>query len=127
MDEKLEELRKDFCEELKCIDFKRYDPHSQIFLRALHIGQMYDVLKSFDDSDDVEEELDGARKYFNNYVENGDTTFKEMASDELRHAGILIKKHLAKTSDDEEREKLNSYEKRRQEILKEISMPLSKD
>ena len=126
MDEKLEELRNDFCDALKCIDFRRYNPHSQIFLRALHIGQMYDVIKSFDDSDDVEDELDDARKYFNSYVENGDTTFKEMAGDELRHAGILIKKHLAKTSDDEKREKLNSYEKIRQAMLKEISISLSK-
>lgn len=55
MDEKLEELRKDFCDALKCIDFKRYDPHSQIFLRALHIGQMYEILKSIRDSDDIAE------------------------------------------------------------------------
>ena len=55
MDEKLEELRNDFCDALKCIDFKRYNPHSQIFLRALHIGQMYQILKSIRDSDDTAE------------------------------------------------------------------------
>jgi len=127
MDEKLEELKKDFNEVLKCIDFKRYDPHSQIFIRALHIGQMYMSLKMISESDDVEEELNGARSYMLSYIETNDNDYKEMAKDELRHAGILIKKHLAKTSDNEEREKLNSYEKRRQEILKEISMSISKD
>lgn len=55
MEEKLEELRNDFCEVLKCIDFKCYDPHSQIFLRALRIGQMYEILKSVKDSDDMAE------------------------------------------------------------------------
>lgn len=55
MEEKLDELRNDFCEALKCIDFKRYDPHSQIFLRALRIGQMYRILKSIKDADDMEE------------------------------------------------------------------------
>ena len=127
MDERLDELKKDFNEVLKCIDFKRYDPQSQIFLRALRIGQMYTTLKAAGEIDGIKEELDGARDYFNKYVESEDTTFKEMAGDELRHAGILIKKYLAKTSDEKEREKLNSYEHERQKMLKEISMPLSKE
>ena len=120
MDERLDELKKDFNEVLKCIDFKRYDPHSQIFLRALRIGQMYTTLKAADEIDGIKEELDGARGYMTAYVETNDTDYKEMAKDELRHAGILIKKNLEK-SDLEEKSKLNAYEDERQELLARIA------
>lgn len=120
MNDKLEELKKDFNEVLKCIDFKRYDPHSQIFIRALHIGQMYMSLKMISESDDVEEELNGARSYMLSYVETNDNDYKEMAKDELRHAGILIKKHYEKASA-AKKEKLEEYENERQELLSRIS------
>lgn len=122
MEEDIEELEKDFKEMLACIDFKNYDPHSKLFMRALFIGQMYQAVKTLENSDEIEEELTGAEKYFDRYTATGDSTFKEMASDELRHAGILIKKHLAKTENEKKREKLSAYEKKRQEMLKEISM-----
>lgn len=122
MEEDIEELEKDFKEMLGCINFKNYDPHSKLFMRALLIGQMYQAVKTLENSDEIEEELAGAEKYFSRYIETGDSTFKEMASDELRHAGILIKKHLAKTENEKKREKLSAYEKKRQEMLKEISI-----
>lgn len=114
------ELEKDLKEALSHIDFKEYDPYSKPFMKALFIGQMLSILKCLGD-DDVEEELDGAETYFKLYEDTGDSTYKGMASDELRHADILIKKHLAKTSDSEKREILNEHEKRRQEMLKKIS------
>ena len=77
-----------------------------------------DTVRNTEPVDDVEEELDGARKYWKMYQDSGDVQFKEMAHDELRHAGILIKKHLAKTSDEEKKEHLNRLEKERQEMLK---------
>lgn len=117
----LEELKKDFIELLHCIDFKHYDPYSKLYMRALFIGQMYMCMKSLE-GDDVEEEIEGAEKYLDMYDETSDNTYKDMASDELRHAGILIKKHLAKTSDEALREHLSNQEKRRQEILKHIPM-----
>lgn len=49
--------------------------------------------------DDVDEELDGARNYWNKYLETNDVQFKEMAHDELKHASILIKKHLVSADD----------------------------
>ena len=48
---------------------------------------------------------------------SNDVQYKEMAHDELRHAGILIKKHLAK-ADESEKEYLNGLEKERQDMLK---------
>lgn len=120
MDERLDELKKDFNEVLKCIDFKRYDPHSQIFLRALRIGQMYTTLKAAGEIDGIKEELDGARNYMVAYAGTNDADYKEMAKDELRHAGILIKKHLEK-SDLEEKSKIDAYEDERQELLARIA------
>lgn len=111
----LEELKKDFKEALSHIDFSEYDPYSKTFMKALFIGQLLMAVKEMED--DVDEELDGARNYWNKYLETNDVQFKEMAHDELKHAGILIKKHLA-TADDSEKAYLNGLEKERQEMLK---------
>lgn len=112
----LEELKKDFHEALSHIDFSEaYDPYSKQFMKALFIGQLLVAVKEMED--DVEEEMDGARKYWETYLETNDIQYKEMAGDELRHAGILIKKHLAK-ADEHERAYLNGLEKDRQEMLR---------
>lgn len=116
------ELKHDFKELLSTIDFKAYNPFSKTFMKALFIGQMIMATKCVCEDYDVQDELDGAEKYFEMYKETSDVQYKEMASDELRHAGILIKKHLSKTTDDSEKEKLNLYEKDRQDMLKSISV-----
>ena len=112
----LEELKKDFEEAIKEIDFsKPYDPYSKQFMKPLFIGQLLMAVKEIED--DVDEELDGAKNYWNKYLETNDVQYKEMAHDELKHAGILIKKHLAK-ADESEKAYLNGLEKERQEMLK---------
>lgn len=118
MKETLSELKSDFEEVLKCIDFKCYDPHSRIFARALKIGLMYSVIKTVSNSDDISEELNGARNYMLSYLETNDNVYKDMASDELRHAGILIKKQYEKSKD---KEKLECYENERQTLLSRIA------
>lgn len=115
------ELKHDFEEALSEIDFKKYDPYSREFMKALFIGQMYMAAKCVCEDDDVEEELNGARKYWEMFQESNDIQYKEMAHDELKHAGILIKKHLVKTSDELKRAELNWHEKERQEMLKMMS------
>lgn len=121
MKEALMELEKDFKTAVKKIDFNSYDPYSREFMKPLFIGQLYLAMKAVYE-DDVQEELDGATKYWNTYLETEDTAYKDMAQDELRHAGILIKKHLAKTTDPKTREKLNELEKERQEMLKLVKV-----
>ena len=116
-----DELRRDFEDAISRVDFKKYDPYSRDFMKALFIGQMHMAAKSLCEEDDVEEELDGAEKYYDVYLRTGDAAYKDMASDELRHAGTLIKKHLAMATDDERRAELNAHEKRRQEMLKAVS------
>lgn len=71
-------------------------------------------------SNDVKEELDGAKKYYDEYLKTGDVSYKDMANDELKHAGILIKKHLAK-ADERTKSSLNYLEKERQEMQKMFS------
>lgn len=110
-------LEHDFREILGKIDFsKPYDPFGKTFMKALSVGLMWKCVKCLED--DVEEELSGAETYWRLYGDTGDTQYREMASDELRHAGILIKKHLAKGGD---KAKMDAYEKRRQEMMKEVS------
>ncbi len=119
--EMLEELEKDFNTLANKIDFKNYDPLDPNFMKASVVGLMWLVGGKLCCGSDVEEELDGAAKYFQMYEESGDSSFKDMANDELRHAGILIKKHLAKETDAETREKLSVLERKRQDMAKMIS------
>lgn len=113
-------LENDFKTSLEKIDFsKAYDPFSKSFMKALFLGQLWCCVKYL--CNDVEDELSGAKNYYDIYLETNDIQYKEMANDELKHAGILIKKHLAKTSDEKQKEKLNNLETKRQEMLKEFA------
>lgn len=117
-------LKEDFKEALSKIDFeKEYDPYDKYVMKATLIGALWLCVKSADEEDDVGEELDGARKYWRWYLEKGDQVYKEMAADELRHAGILIKKRMANATNETKREWLNALEKERQEMLKAVSSP----
>lgn len=116
----LTELEKDFKEMLECIDFKKYDPYSKLYMRALFIGQMYMCVKALGE-DDVEEELDGASKYMYSYLKTNEESYKEMAKDELKHAGMLIKLHYAAATDSDEKEHLEEQENKRQEMLSRLS------
>ena len=113
-------LEKDFAESLAAIDFNSpYDPYSREFMKPLFIGMLLTAIKM--NENDVEEELDGARKYIDLFNETGDVQYREMAHDELKHAGILIKKHLAK-ADEKERVKLNEKERERMELMKLVKV-----
>ena len=125
MKDAVKELRKDFKEILSKIDFDEYDPFSKKFMTAGFVGQMWFLVKMLLEDDDVEEELDGARTYFEKYLETNDVTYRDMAKDELRHAGILIKKH-SEWADDEKQEILDKHETERQELLKAIDRTMSK-
>lgn len=118
--ERTEELKKDFKAALSRIDFtKEYDPCSYAFQKALDLGQMWTLLCRLDCDDDVVEEIDGAKKYLALYEVTKDVSYKEMAHDELRHAGILIKKHYANV-DSNMKATLEQYENERQELLKRL-------
>ena len=119
MKDAVKELRKDFKDILSTINFKEYDPYSKKFMTAGFIGQMWFLVKSLMDDDDVEEELDGAKTYFEKYLETNDSQYRDMARDELRHAGILIKKH-SEWADDEKQKVLDEHETERQELMKAI-------
>ena len=113
-------LKIDFEEALSHIDFsKEYNPFSKSFMKALFLGELYCATKCLEE--DVEEELNSAENYWLLYCKTDDASYKEMASDELKHAGILIKKHLAKTTDEKRKYFLNELEKKRQEMLKIVS------
>lgn len=114
-------LKEDFKEALSHIDFdKEYDPYSKTFMKALFIGQLLMACEELED--DVEEELDGARKYWDLFQQTGDIQYREMAHDELKHAGILIKKHLSKTDKTDEKEYYNNLEEQRQKMLKLVKV-----
>ncbi|MBR6079939.1 MAG: hypothetical protein IKP60_07270 [Treponema sp.] len=116
----INELADDFKHLVECVDFAGgYDPFGKDFMRAALVGQMWCVMKCMED--DVDDELSGAAKYYIMYKETGDASYKEMAGDELHHAGILIKKHMSETMDESERKKLSAQEKKRNDMLKMLS------
>ena len=117
MDWAIEELKKDFKQAVSEVDFKNYDPYSRVFMKPLFIGQLLMAMKSVYDENDVEEELLGAEDYINRYLASGDSAYKDMANDELRHAGILIKKHNA-TADEKKKAELAGLEQKRQDLIK---------
>lgn len=125
MKEELKELRKDFKDCLAKIDFKEYDPYSKKFMTAGFVGQMWFLIKMLCEDDDVEEELDGAKTYLEKYMTTNDAVYRDMAKDELKHAGILIKKHM-EWADDEKKKKLETHESERQDLLKMIEKVSSK-
>lgn len=121
MKQAIKELKKDFKDTLTEINFKEYDPFSKVFMKAGFIGQMWMLIKMLHDDDDVAEELEGAEKYLEKYHSTGDVAFRDMAKDELKHAGILIKKHY-EWADDEKKAVLEEHENKRQELMKMIEM-----
>ncbi|MBP5451543.1 MAG: hypothetical protein J6Y16_04835 [Treponema sp.] len=121
------ELEHDFKNALEDVDFTAYSPYSREYMKALFIGQMWDLVKKLHEGKetsmygDIEEELDGAKKYYDMYKKTGDSQFREMAADELRHAGILIKKHTVKASTKEEKDNLNALEMERAKWVSTVS------
>ena len=113
------ELKKDFQELLENIDFNSYNPNSQEFKNALNIGLMLHIIPDEVEKhneieniekDEISEELAGAKKYLQKYIDSNDSIFQQMANDELKHAEILIKKAYSKLPNTEEKTKLKSYE-----------------
>ena len=117
-----DELEKDFREALSHVDVMKYDPYSREFMKALFIGQMFMCVKSLGESEesDIEEEIDGAKKYLAMYKSTSDMAYHDMAADELRHAGILVKKALLKNPSAEEKKNLQHVE----EKIKEITLQM---
>lgn len=125
MDSSIEnEVLQDFKTALSKIDFKDYNPNSSEFMMALNLGLMWKLIKklncskpevnekkiSEESSDEISDEIFGAKKYLQKYSETQDSMYKEMAGDELKHANFLIKKAYSKLPSGEEKMKLKSYE-----------------
>ena len=124
------ELKKDFQELLENIDFNSYNPNSQEFKNALNIGLMLHIIPDEVEKhneieniekDEISEELAGAKKYLQKYLDSNDIVFQQMANDELKHAEILIKKAYSKLPNAEEKTKLKSYEDEISQIKSNIN------
>ena len=113
-------LKEDYKEAVSHIDFKGpYNPWGKAFMKASFLGEMWFLMKSLYEDDEVESEIEGARTYFERFLTTGDSTFRDMAKDELRHAGILIKKD-SEWADEDKKKILDAHESERQELMKAI-------
>lgn len=136
MDSIIKEVFSDFKNSLSNIDFNSYNPNSPEFQSALNVGLMWHLLKEIDgenlenkivpmsmesEKDEISDELYGAKKYFQKFMDSSDSIFKEMAKDELKHAEILIKKANAKLPSGEEKVKLKEYELELKEISEKVN------
>lgn len=115
-----EEVKSDFDSALEKINFSAYNPNSAEFTNALRIGLMWHLLCELDGGeadtesqkadDEIADEIMGAKKYLQRYIDSGDMNFREMASDELRHAEILLKKANSRLPTGDEKTRLKGYE-----------------
>ena len=130
-----DEVLNDFKEAVERIDFAAYNPDSNEFDRALRIGLMWHLLCEIGDCgtekcvqgvketeavDEIQDEIFGAKKYLQKYLDTQDVSFLEMAKDELRHGSILLKKANARLPSGEEKKKLKAYEAEIAEISTQI-------
>lgn len=133
MDSIINEVFSDFKDSVAKIDFNSYNPNSAEFLSALNVGLMWYLLQELgegkveikamvqeSEKDEISDELFGAKKYLQRFMDSGDMNYKEMSSDELKHAGILIKKAYSKLPNAEEKAKLKSYEDELNSISKQL-------
>ena len=135
MESAIKEVFSDFKNSLAGINFSSYNPNSPEFMAALNVGLMWHLLNELSENgtdikaamsamedeyaekDEISDELYGAKKYYQKFIDGGDSAYKDLAKDELRHAEILIKKANAKLPSGDEKAKLKEYEAE----LKEIS------
>ena len=128
------EVLKDFKEALARLDFTSYNPQSQEFDTALRLGLMWRVLDCMDGNDrlpdivqkelpkdDIAGKISSAKKYLQKYIDTGDESFRGVASDELRHAGMLVRKAGARLPGAEEKKRLKEYETEIQEVTSRIA------
>ena len=123
------ETMSDFKNLLSKVDFNSYSPYDKEYMKALFVGQMWDLVHDLNKAmsehkdhmemlpvqipqkySDIEEEIDGAKKYMKMSESTGDAQYKSMASDELRHAEILLKKAQAKNPVPAEQKVLHEME-----------------
>lgn len=135
MDSVIKEVLGDFKNSLAGIDFNSYNPNSPEFISALNVGLMWHLLQEIggdkienkvvsmesEEKDEISDELHGAKKYFQKFMDSNDSIFKEMAKDELKHAEILIKKANAKLPSGEEKVRLKEYEMELKEISEQVN------
>lgn len=131
MDSNITEVFNDFQIALSKIDFSGYNPNSDDFMTALHLGLMWyilnypptkntEIIAEVKSENGIEEELNDAKKYLQMYIDTKDELYKNMSRDELNHASILIKKASSKLPAGEEKLKLKNYEETYKEVLNQI-------
>ena len=122
----VDEVLNDFKQSLNKIDFNSYNPNSSEFKTALFLGLMWKVMSEFneveveEEKNEIDDEIKGAKKYLQKYLDTKDSQFHKMASDEIDHATFLLKKENSKLLPTEEKIKLKKYE----EVLNQIKSML---
>lgn len=122
----VDEVLNDFKQSLNKIDFNSYNPNSSEFKTALFLGLMWKIMSEFneveveEEKNEIDDEIKGAKKYLQKYLDTKDSQFHKMASDEIDHATFLLKKENSKLLSGEEKMKLKKYE----EVLNQIKSML---
>lgn len=116
-----EEVFKDFSKALEKINFKSYNPFSQEFKETLFLGLMWKILCKMEERSPIMEEIEGVKKYMADYKTTGDNEYRSMASDEIRHAEILLKKARTGMPGGGSSKKLDRYEEEIRQLKSELA------
>ena len=130
-----DEVMKDFKDSVSKIDFTKYNPKSNEFETALFTGLMWMILNEAQEGDlkiesnhedethdEVSDEIHGAKKYLQRYIDTKDENYKKMARDELDHASFLIKRAYNRPIGMDERNRLKKYESDIMQVNEQIGM-----
>lgn len=134
--EKNQEFLNDFNSALESVNHKNYNPTSQETMNAVFTGLLWYLTKEMEEhyqlpedkvdygyeNDEIKDELMGAEKYWKKYAETKDEVYKQMASDELRHAEYLLTKAKTGIISADEKNKICAYD----EWSKQISSRFNK-
>lgn len=118
LEKKLMELQSDFSEIFDKMDFMGYNPMSETAQKVINIGLIWllaDKIKAKEEhaihkvKDHIEDELMSAEDYYEKWLNEKDSTLKQMVKDELKHADYFIKQSRMIAKNVEEQAKIQRY------------------
>lgn len=127
-----EEVLKDLKTSLEKIDFEGgYNPESKEFGQALNLGLMWLVLRKMAKAegnvpeakadDEIAETLHLSKVFLQKFIDTSDSSFREMAENMVRYAGMLLKKANARLPSGDEKKRLKAYESELGEISGQLA------
>lgn len=130
MNNKLEELKKDFNHLLSMVDFENYNPSSPNVQKLINVGLLWYLCDELEEEhedkvediyDHAKDELKDAEKYFLMYESERNPSLKNIAHQELQHASFFLNQLKLSSKTVKEQAMYNSLQEWHNHILEKIN------